>query len=218
MTEKHRDQWPPLSAAVLAGGKSTRMGTDKALLPVVEGGTPMLGIVLSRLAAIATDLCIIGGGQGRYDHFDVRIVPDLYPEHAALGGIFTAVRQAAYEYTLVVACDMPFLSLPLLRRMASEPRDFDVFVPVTPGKSRQRRDGLVYHTLHAIYSRRCIPAIERQLIEGRLQVVGFFDEVVVRVLPPEEIVRWDPEFRSFFNANSPQALAEAQRLATGTEL
>lgn len=217
MSADIRYRWPPLSAAVLAGGKSSRMGTDKALLPLVDGGPPMLGIVLERLVAVAAEVSIIGGSEERYGRFGVPVVPDLYPEHAALGGILTAITHAAHEQTLVVACDMPFLSLPLLGRMAAEPRDYDVLVPTTPGESRQQHDGLVYHTLHAIYSRTCIPAIERRLRNGTLQVVRFFDDVVVRVLPREEIVRWDPHMLSFFNANSQETLMQARSMATGME-
>ena len=217
MTEDHRDQRPPLSAAVLAGGKSSRMGTDKALLSLTEGGPPIVETILARLAAIAEEVMIVGGTEPVYRRFGVRIVPDLRPGHAALGGIFTAISSAAHEHTIVVACDMPFLSLPLLRRMANEPRDYDVLVPATAGQSRQRNDGLVYHTLHAIYGRACLPAIERRLGAGRLQVVRILDDVVVRAMPVEEIVRWDPELRSFFNVNSPQTLAEARAIAVGGE-
>jgi molybdopterin-guanine dinucleotide biosynthesis protein A len=203
----------PLGAAVLAGGQSRRMGTDKALLPLVAGGQPMLGVVLERLSAVADDTIVVADDQARYAAFGVRVVPDLSRDVGALAGIQAAIASSAHEHCLVVACDMPFLSLPLLRRMADEPRDYDVLVPLIPGESRQRDDGLVFQTLHAIYSKRCLPFIEKRIAEGRKQVVGFFDDVRVRTLDVAEITRWDPDLWSFFNANTPEAMLVAARVS-----
>ena len=221
MRVENRDR-ASLGAAVLAGGQSRRMGTDKALLPLVEGGPPMLRVVLDRLSAVADETIIVANDRPRYAELGARVVPDLNRHVGALGGIQAAIAWSAHEHCLVVACDMPFLSLPLLRRMADEPRDYDVLLPLIPGESRQRDDGLVYQTLHAIYSKRCLPYIEARIAEGRKQVVGFFDDVRVRTLDVAEVSRWDPHLRSFFNANTPEAMlvaaqvtAQAERAANG---
>ena len=206
----------PLSAAALAGGQSRRMGTDKALLPLVAGGQPMLGLVLERLSSVSEDVHIVANEQERYASFGPHVVPDLHPDVGALGGIQAAITWSTHEHCLVVACDMPFLSLPLLQRMVSEPRNYDVLIPLIPGESRQRGDGLVLQTLHAIYSKRCLPFIEKQISQGKKQVVGFFEDVRVRTLDVEEIARWDPNLRSFFNANTPEALLAAQMRSRGT--
>jgi molybdopterin-guanine dinucleotide biosynthesis protein A len=208
---------PRLSAAVLAGGKSSRMGTDKALLPLEDGGAPMLEIVLERLAAVADEVTVVGGDATRYGQFGARVVPDRYPDAAALGGIATAISAAQHEHCLVVACDMPFLNVSLLEEMAGQPRDYDVLIPVLPGESRQGGAGFVYQTLHAIYGKGCLPAIERQLAAGGLQVIRFFPGVTVRTIPVERVRRWDPELRSFFNANSPEAWRQARRMHRGGE-
>jgi molybdenum cofactor guanylyltransferase len=213
---ENRDR-APLGAAVLAGGQSRRMGTDKALLPLVAGGPPMLAVVLDRLSAVADETIVVADDRPRYAALGARVVPDLSRHVGALGGIQAAIAWSAHEYCLVVACDMPFLSLPLLRRMAAEPRDYDVLVPLIPGESRQRNDGLVYQTLHAIYSKRCLPFIEKRIAEGRKQVVGFFDDVRVRTLDVAEISRWDPHLRSFFNANTPEALLIAAQVSAQAE-
>lgn len=207
----------PLSAAALAGGKSRRMGTDKALLPIVAGGPPMLAVVLERLGALADEVMVVATDRERYEPFGARVVPDLHPEVGALGGIHAALTQAAFDHCLVVACDMPFLSAALLERMAREPRDYDVLIPLIPGKSRQRGDGLVYQTLHAIYSKRCLPAIEARMANGNRQVIGFFEDVRVRTIDVADVTSWDPDLRSFFNANTPDALAAAARMAQGGE-
>ncbi len=200
-----------LSAAVLAGGLSRRMGTDKALLPLRPGDPPLAQVVLSTVGAIADDRFVVASGRPEYARFGVPVVPDRYPDAGTLGGIATALTTAQHERCLVVACDMPFLSLPLLRWMAEQPGEYDVLVPRLPGQSRQG-SGLVYQTLHAIYARRCLPAIEGRLAEGRLQVIGFFNDVRVRAIDLDTVRALDPELRSFFNANTPAAIEDARAL------
>ena len=202
---------PPLSAAVLAGGMSRRMGTDKALLPLRPGDPPLAAVVVNRLAPVASELFIVASDRPAYAGFGVPVVPDRYPNAGTLGGIATALRVATHDYCLVVACDMPFLNLALLRWMASQPRDYDALVPRLPGESRQG-GGFVYQTLHAIYGKGCLPAIETQLAAGRRQVIGFFPEVAIRSAEEAQIRTLDPALRSFFNANTPEAAAEARRL------
>jgi molybdopterin-guanine dinucleotide biosynthesis protein A len=207
-----------LSAAVLAGGKSRRMGEDKALLPLVEGGKPMVAIVLDRLRELADDVAIVANDRERYEAFGARIVPDSMPGIGALGGIHAALMGAKNDHCLVVACDMPFLNRQLLRLMKLEPRDYDVLVPSIPGESRQRGDGFVYQTLHAIYGKGCLPAIETQIARGNRQVIGFFAEVRLRTVEFANVQRCDPELLTFFNANTPEALAKARSMAQGMEL
>ena len=102
----------PLSAAALAGGQSRRMGTDKALLPLVAGGEPMLGVVLKRLSAVADDVLVVADDRAKYAALGARVVPDLRPDVGALGGIQAAIASSAHDHCLVVACDMPFLACP----------------------------------------------------------------------------------------------------------
>ena len=206
-----------LSAAALAGGQSTRMGRDKALLPLAKGGPAMLALVLDSLAVIADDVFIVANDPQKYHAFGVRVVPDLHPGNGALGGIQAAVEHGIHERCLVVACDMPFLNPALLRRMADEPSDYDVLVPLIPGESRQGGDGMVFQTLHAIYSKQCLEPIGRRLAQGKRQVVGFFEDVRVRTLDITEIARWDPSLQSFFNANNPEALALAAEISANRE-
>lgn len=201
----------PLSAAVLAGGKSSRMGTDKALLPIVPGGPPLLRVVLDRVGVVADEVLVVANERPGYGEFGVSVVPDRFPESGTLGGIATAIGEAAHAHVLVVACDMPFLNVGLLRSMAEAPRDYDVLVPRLPGESRQG-SGFVMQTLHAIYGQPCLPAIERRLLAGRRQVIGFFEDVRVRTVELDEVRRFDPALRSFFNANTPEAAEVARHI------
>jgi molybdopterin-guanine dinucleotide biosynthesis protein A len=108
---------------------------------------------------------------------------------------------------------MPFLSVPLLRAMAAEPRDYGVLAPyLVVGENRQGGGKGVYETLHAIYGRAALPAMREQLAAGNYRIVGFFPQVRVQPLPEPYLRRHDPNLRSFFNANTPERLAEARAM------
>jgi len=193
------------------------MGRDKALLPLHGGGPPLLKIVIEHLKRVASDVFIVATGRPEYESFGVPVVPDDVVGGGALAGIHAALRNASQQHSLIVACDMPFLNLALLERLAREPRDYDVLVPLTPGESKQRSDGLIYQTLHAIYSKTCLDSIERQLQSGRRQVIGFFPDVKVRTIRVGKNTHHDLDLMSFFNANNPEALALAAEMEARNE-
>jgi molybdopterin-guanine dinucleotide biosynthesis protein A len=130
-----------------------------------------------------------------------------------LVGIATALRAAQCDFALVVACDMPLLSLPLLRAMAREPRDYDALVPALIGNRNDRAGDLALEPLHAIYSRTCVPSIDARLRAGRLKVWEFLATVRMRTLPAAWVREYDPALTSFVNANDPRELAVARALA-----
>lgn len=204
----------PLSAAILAGGRGERMGTDKALLRLTPAGPTLIERVATAVRAVAAETLIVANDH-RLDFLRLPTVADAYPGAGALGGIYSAVAAAAHQHCLVVACDMPFLSVPLLQALAREPRDFDVLAPFLPVKeSRQGTEGGVYETLHALYGKGALPAMRARLEAGQFKIIGFFPAVRVRPFPVEAVRRYDPTLRSFFNANTPTRLAEARALAT----
>ena len=200
-----------LSAAVLAGGASRRMGTDKALLEFA--GQPLLGRVVETLRRVSDDVLIVGE-RAPYHQFAARVLPDAYPNAGTLGGIATALRNARRDHALVVACDMPLLSIDLLQAMAREPRDYDALVPITEGGRSSQGTTRTYETLHAVYTRGCLPAIERRLERRELQVIGFFGDVRVRELDPTWWSQFDPAGLSFLNTNDPSELERARAMST----
>ncbi len=200
-----------VSIAVLAGGQSKRMGQDKAFLDV--GGRRVIERVLATVSPLTDDLFISTNSAEQYAEFGLRLVPDFYPDKAALGGIYSVIHAARYDSVLVVACDMPFLNADLLKYLIELAPLADVIAPVIEPPQPE--------TLHAVYSKRCLPAIETRLLANKLRVIGFFDEVSVRYVDRAEIARFDPHFYSFVNMNTPsewQTVRElAARLDAGTE-
>lgn len=188
------------------------MGADKALLRLDPDGPTLVERVIAAVSAVAAETFLVANDR-RLDSLGhgLRTVPDASPGAGALGGIYSAVAAATHRHCLVVACDMPFLSVPLLAAMAAAPRDYDVLAPFLPvAESRQGTAGGVYETLHAIYGRDALPAMREELAAGRLKIIGFFPRVRVRPFPRDEVRRLDPALLSFFNANTPARLAEAR--------
>ncbi len=197
----------PLSAAVLAGGASSRMGRNKALLTL--GGEPLIERVVQRLEPLSDDLLVITNAPDPFPFLEgrVRFEPDLTgPGQGPLAGIASALAAARHPRVLVVATDMPFLNVALLRFLAELDPEADVVAPVIAADRFPE-------TLHAIYSQRALPAIQAQLAAGRRKITSFFPLVRVRLVERDEIAPFDPHFRSFWNANTPDEWAAAERWA-----
>ncbi len=210
MEAKQRGVGPPqaVSAIVLAGGESRRLGYDKCMLPI-EGRT-LLARTLALLTAVADDLLVVSNDPHRAAGLGVpvRLVTDEQPGVGALMGLYSGLKAAWHERAVVVACDMPFLNLPLLRYMVSLAARYDVVLP---------RLGDMAEPLHAVYSRGCLPSIERHLALGRRRIVAFYDEVRVRYVEEAEIDRYDAKHLSFLNVNTPQDWQRVQSLLSETQ-
>ena len=184
---------PGVTGVILAGGRSGRMGSDKALLPY-QGGR-FIEAILRRMEELFEEVIVATGDTARYDFLPCRRVTDLYPGMGALGGIHAALRASASEKFFVVACDMPHLSPDLIRHLCSLSEESDVVIPEGEG-------GL--EPLHAVYRRGVLPAVEDALRNGQCRVVSFFDKVRVRRVPLAEVVRIDPDLGAFRNINTPE--------------
>lgn len=204
MSEGKSEVRRPISCIVLAGGESQRLGTDKAFLKI--GGQVLIESIVEKMARIGDEVIIVTNSPQKYDYLEARLVSDVYPGTGALGGIYSGLRAARHDYGLVVACDMPFLDLRLLRYMILLSPGQDVVIP---------RAGELTEPLHAIYSKRCLQPIERVLASGGRKIISFFPEVRVRYVEEQEISLFDPQHLSFFNVNTPGDLEKARRLARG---
>lgn len=192
----------PLTVAILAGGQSSRMGTDKAFVPVL--GRPLIEDILAQLAGLGAETILITNRPEAYAYLGVPLFGDRRPGTGALGGLYTALACAAQPHALVVACDLPFVVRPLLDYLLSLRTEADAVVPRLAGEAEP---------LRAIYSRACLPAMEAALDAEKRRVISFFPAVRVRWVDEPELDRFDPRHLSFFNVNTPADLETARRLA-----
>jgi molybdopterin-guanine dinucleotide biosynthesis protein A len=194
------------SGIVLAGGRSRRLGRNKALESF--GGQPLILRVIDRVSQVAEDVVVVVADQAQADALPLenqhRVVVDLHPGGGSLGGIFSGLSAARNQWAMVVACDMPFLNLDLVRRMLVLREGADAVVPVLGGRPEPT---------HAIYSKVCLPFMEQLLLANDLKISLFFDKVRVAYLPEEEVLSLDPDCLSFFNVNNPDDLERALTLA-----
>jgi molybdopterin-guanine dinucleotide biosynthesis protein A len=187
-----------VSGVVLCGGESRRMGRNKALLELQ--GQPVIALVLDRLGKLCDELIVAANDVDTYADLPARIVPDIFPVKGPLSGIHAGLSAVGHDIAIVVGCDMPFLSLPLLRYMALVAPGHDVVVPYLNGE---------YEPLHAIYRRTCIEPIERLLSQGSRRVIALYEFVRVREVTQNEVDLFDGA-RSFFNINTPEDWEIAQ--------
>ncbi len=187
-----------LTVAIMAGGQSSRMGTDKSF--VRFAGRPMIEVVLETVAGLGEETLLITNKPDEYAHLNLPMASDVFPGLGPLGGIYTAVYTARHSHVLVVACDMPWLNRLLLEHMIALRQTADIIVP---------RWEKYPEPLHAIYSKACLEPIENKLKAKMLKITGFFGQVDVRFVERAEIEQFDKNGRSFANINSPQDLEEA---------
>ena len=199
------------SGIVLAGGRSRRLGRAKALEPFQ--GEPLIRRVIDRLSRITDDLVFVVNDHEQASALPIssrdidltyEIVIDKYPDGGSLGGIYTGLLAANSQWAFVVACDMPFLNVELMRHMLSMRDGQDVVVP--------RTDGYPEPT-HALYNKSCLPFIEKRLKRDDLKIARFFDEIRVRFLDEAEVRGLDEDLLSFFNVNTQDDLDRALTLA-----
>jgi molybdopterin-guanine dinucleotide biosynthesis protein A len=194
-----------LTLAILAGGKSLRMGQDKAVM--LFNGESLVCRVLNRLGGLASEIIVIAPGFQEYLSLGIRVTPDLYFGYGPLGGLYTALFTATYSAIAVVACDMPFADSDLFayQRDILFSENNDVVVP-----SSER--GL--EPLHAIYRREsCLPAVREALDAGEKRLISWFPRVRVRILTSEETSPFDPLGLMFLNVNTPEELVQAEKIA-----
>ena len=194
-----------VSVAILAGGRSRRMGQDKALLPL--GGRSVIERIIDRVLPLSDDVTIITDVPDKYCHLGYPMVGDVYPGKGSLGGIYTAIHTAQYLNCVVVACDMPLLNTDLLCYLAGLAPDFDVVVPRIEGFPE---------TMHAVYGKGCLEPIQQRLLADQLKIIGFFEDVRVRYVKCDEVSRFDPNFLSFININTPDDWERVRRMEGGT--
>src|ERR1039457_388650 len=181
-----------VTGVILAGGASSRMGSNKALLPY-RGGR-FIEAIHRQLAGMFNEVILVTNSLDQYDFLPCRKVADLYEGMGVLAGIHSGLYHSSNPAIFAVACDMPYLLEGLVRHLASRADVGGVLIPEGP-------KGLV--PLHAIYGKGCLAAMEASLLSGQRRIVSFFHQVKVSTMKVEQVAIFDPSFVSFININTP---------------
>src|SRR4030065_1344733 len=155
-----------LTVAIQAGGQSRRMGRDKGL--ILLRGQPMIRHILCRVVDLGEEVLVTTNRPEDYAFLGVRVAADEKPDGGALSGLRTALLAAHGDKALVLGCDMPFVSRPLLSHLIELSSQADLVVPKAGG---------YYEPMHAAYDRRCLAEIEASLEAGGMKINTFFPPV-----------------------------------------
>lgn len=200
------------TAAILAGGRARRLGgRDKSALRV--GADAILERQLAVLRTLTPHILIVGRygpspqprpGDGPAAESDVQIVEDRVPGAGALGGLYTALVEAATDQVLVIACDMPFVSAAFLTELARRGAGVDAAIP-------RDREGI--HPLCASYHRRIAPQLRARIDAGELRIIDALRDIQVRDIGPDDLAPFDRDGRLLINVNTPADYERARDVA-----
>lgn len=183
-----------LSAVILAGGESRRMGRDKSRLLI--HGQPMLSWVIQALQPLDIPILLVTNTPDVHAAFALPMVNDVTPNLGAMGGLYTALTHIATESALVVACDMPRLQPALLAHLA------DLATHITADALVPRLEGRA-HPLHAVYRRHILPTLHTHINAGRLSLNACLSTLNVHWLDEPDLRPYDPMLVSMTNLNTP---------------
>jgi len=187
---------PDACAVILAGGRSRRMGANKALLDI--GGKPLIQVLIGRILPVTDRILISSNDCDSYRFLDFPVVPDRFPDNGPLAGFHSAMLRHVCSLYIVLACDLPNLQTRFLEKLVSMAEGFDAAIPCT-------RDHVI-HPLCAVYRRTCLPSIENALKRGANKVIETFlsdHSLAVRFFGPDEGEFDDAELA---NINTPEDL------------
>lgn len=185
-----------ITAIILAGGKSRRFGTDKALYPIA--GVPLIQHAINRVKLVTDEIIIITDSLEKTRFLPHPCYTDLIENSGPLAGIYTGLMHSRSHYNLVLACDMPLVNTACLAYLIDHARGYDVTVPLYQQE---------YQPLCAIYAKTCIPVIAQQLAARQLQVFQFYPSVNTKTVPINQTLSFYHD-RIFYNINTQQDFHE----------
>lgn len=189
-----------VTAVILAGGKSSRFGSDKAFITIA--GTPLIKRHLKLLRNIFSKIIIVTNQPHKYRFKNVKIVQDVIKDSGPLAGIYSGLLSSASFYNFIMACDMPFINKALIRYMIGHKDNYDVIIPKIGNK---------FHPLFGVYSKNCIPAIEEMLKDARLKVSNIFPRVNTHFILKKAIKKIDENLFSLVNINTKKDLTRVKK-------
>ncbi len=189
------------SAVVVAGGKSSRMGRPKALLPFA--GEPLIAHIVRKLSSVFAETVVVAAPDQELPELPAVLVRDEVAYQGPVSGIYHGLKAITKNVGFVTSCDAPFLNLQLIAHLLAQISDCDVVVPYWQDR---------FQPLHAVYRNCVAPLLKEQLERHELRPIFLYDKVRTRKIKEDEIRRLDPEGLSFLNMNSPAEYQAALQL------
>jgi molybdopterin-guanine dinucleotide biosynthesis protein A len=191
--------------AILAGGGSSRMGADKATMPV--NGIPMITHVAGTLSQVFAEVIVLAGREARYPFLGLKHISDIFEECGPLGGIHAALVHASPNSVFILACDMPFVPPALIDFMVSHKSQVEAKVASIGGKVQP---------LCGLYDSECRETMESRLQKGKNSVLGALEEI------EHSVISIGPNLPFYFphilgNVNDSQDYQVTQKRAAGEE-
>ena len=180
-----------MNAVILVGGKSSRMGTNKAFLELK--GKTFIELQIELLREMFDEISISANTPSEYEYLNLPIFKDIYHGKGPLGGIYTSLINSSSLHTFMLACDMPFVGPELIKHLKDLTKEYDVVIP-------KSENGL--EPLHAFYSKNCIEPIKRELDENNLRIRSFFPQVSVKIVELDSLASSDHFKNSIKNLNT----------------
>jgi len=183
-----------VTGVILAGGTSTRMGKNKALLEI--NGTPIIAITYRTLASLFHDVIIVTNSPGDYDFIPCRKVPDIYPGIGSVAGLHSALAHSRTESVFVTACDMPFVDPTIIRHLLTlQANEYDAVIPFSKGGQEP---------LQAFYSSKCVEVFENAINNGERKILDIIPRLKTRLVLWEEMRLVEGAETAFLNVNTPE--------------
>ena len=183
------------------------MGQNKALMRL--GNEAIIAHVVRQMRAVTDELLLITNTPELYAHLGLPMHADILSDMGTLGGIYTGLTYAVNSTALCVGCDMPLLQPNLLSHLIAILGEYDAVVPCV---KKVNRPVPIFQTLSAVYSKRCLPAIDQMLAEGELRVHALYERISARIVEPNEWQALDLQGLSFFNINTPEDFEKAKQI------
>ena len=189
-----------ITGVILVGGKSRRMGQDKAFL-MIEG-LPVIERIIQTLQGCFRQLLLVGDRPERFERYHLPVVPDIYPG-SSLGGLYTGLHTARTERIFVTSCDIPFSNPDLIQSICTDTAAYDAVIPATQG-------GL--EPLFALYHKACLPFMQAALEAGNFRITALLQQLQMKTIAPEQLLQIDVTGRSLLNINTPDEYAACKEL------
>ena len=184
-----------MTGIILSGGKSIRMGENKAFIKIE--GIPIINRIYILFERLFEEIIIVTNQKELFMNLGAKVYSDILPNRGVLGGLYTGLFFSSFKYSFCVACDMPFLKESVIKFLIKNIQNEDAIVPKT-------KDGL--QPLHAIYSKNCLEPIKKIIGKGKYKIIDFYPMVKIKVLEEVEFDSLDPIKESFINVNTPEDL------------